>query len=41
MNPKEWFLLPIFIIDEVVEKIREGIMEDYYYDVKSASLKEY
>lgn len=41
VNPKEWFLVPIFIIDEVVEKIKDGTIEDYYYDVKSASLKEY
>lgn len=41
VNPKEWFLVPVFIIDEVVEKIKEGTIEDYYYDVKSASLKRY
>lgn len=41
VNPKEWFLVPIFIIDEVVQKIKDGTIEDYYYDVKSASLKEY
>ncbi|SHI77570.1 T5orf172 domain-containing protein [Mesonia phycicola] len=39
VNPKEWFLVPIFIIDEVVEKIKDGTIEDYYYDVKSANLK--
>lgn len=41
VNPKEWFLVPIFIIDEVVEKIKDGTIEDYYYEVKSASLKQY
>lgn len=41
VNPKEWFLVPIFIIDEVVEKIKDGTIENYYYDVKSASLKAY
>ncbi|WP_288954493.1 GIY-YIG nuclease family protein [uncultured Polaribacter sp.] len=41
VNPKEWFLVPIFIIDEVVEKIKDGTIEDYYYDVKSASLQQY
>lgn len=41
VNPKEWFLVPIFIIDEVVKRIKEGTIEDYYYDVKSASLKKY
>ncbi|MCD8428626.1 GIY-YIG nuclease family protein [Tenacibaculum finnmarkense genomovar ulcerans] len=41
VNPKEWFLVPIFIIDEVVEKIKDGTIGDYYYDVKSAGLKKY
>ncbi|MFD2543785.1 GIY-YIG nuclease family protein [Lacinutrix gracilariae] len=41
VNPKEWFLVPIFIIDEVVVKIKEGAIGDFYYDVKSASLKRY
>lgn len=38
VNPKEWFLVPIFIIDLVVEKIKDGTIGDYYYDVQSASL---
>ncbi|MBW4971177.1 GIY-YIG nuclease family protein [Croceibacter atlanticus] len=41
VNPKEWFLVPLFVIDEVVEKIKEGTISDYYYDVNSASLKSY
>lgn len=41
VNPKEWFLVPIFIIDELVEKIKEGTIGDFYYDVKSASLNQY
>lgn len=41
VNPKEWFLVPVFIINEVVEKIKDGTIEEYYYDVKSASLKRY
>jgi hypothetical protein len=41
VNPKEWFLVPVFIINEVVEKIKEGTIGDYYYDVKSAGLKRY
>ncbi|MDG3581393.1 hypothetical protein [Galbibacter pacificus] len=36
---KEWLLVLIFIIDEVVEKIKGGTIEDYYYYVKSASLR--
>ena len=41
VNPKEWFLVPIFIIDNVIQKIKDGTIEDFYYDVESASLKEY
>ena len=41
VNPKEWFLVPIFIIDEVVEKIKDGTISDFYYDVNSATLKPY
>jgi len=41
VNPKEWFLVPIFIIDDVVERIKDGTIGDHYYDVASAGLKEY
>jgi T5orf172 domain len=36
--PREWFLVPLFVIDEVVEKIKEGTISDFVYDPKSASL---
>lgn len=36
--PKEWFLVPLFIIDQVVEKIRDGSIKDYVYDEKAVSL---
>lgn len=35
----EWFLVPLFIIDEVVSKIKDGSISDYYYDPTSAKLK--
>ena len=38
---REWFLVPIFIIDEMVEKIKDGTVGDYYYDPVSASLRRY
>lgn len=38
VTAREWFLVPIFIIDEMVEKIKEGTVENYYYDPVSASL---
>jgi hypothetical protein len=38
--PREWFLVPLFVIDEVVEKIRNGTIAKFRYDPKSASLVE-
>ena len=36
--PREWFLVPLFIIDQVVEKIKDGTLSDYSYDPKEAKL---
>lgn len=37
--PREWFLVPLFVIDEAVEKIKDGTIAQYYYDTESATLK--
>jgi hypothetical protein len=36
--PREWFLVPLFVIDEVVEKIRDRTITSFRYDPKLASL---
>lgn len=36
--PQEWFMVPIFVIDEVVERIKDGTITDYTYDPKRAKL---
>jgi hypothetical protein len=36
--PREWFLVPLFIIDEVVERIKDGTLDKYYYDASKAQL---
>lgn len=36
--PKEWFLVPLFVIDEMVEKIRDGSIADYVYDIETARI---
>jgi hypothetical protein len=36
--PREWFLVPLFVIDQVVEKIKEGTLGDYRYDSQTAEL---
>jgi hypothetical protein len=37
--PREWFLVPLFAINEAVEKIKDGTITGYAYDPKTASLK--
>jgi hypothetical protein len=36
--PREWFLVPRFVIDEAVERIRDGTITNYTYDPITASL---
>ncbi len=37
--PREWFLVPLFAIEESVERIKDGTISDYRYDPQEASLK--
>jgi hypothetical protein len=37
--PREWFLVPLFMVDEVIEKIKDGTITGYTYDPATASLK--
>ena len=36
--PKEWFLAPLFAVDEAVSRIRDGTITGYVYDPKTANL---
>ncbi len=36
--PREWFLVPLFVVDEAVEKIKDGTITGYKYDPAKASL---
>lgn len=38
VKPKEWFLVPLLVIDEAVKRIRDGTITQYRYDPKTASL---
>lgn len=38
VRPREWFLVPLHIIDEVVQCIRDGSITDLIYDPKTARL---
>ncbi|WP_306477944.1 GIY-YIG nuclease family protein [Methyloversatilis sp.] len=38
VKPREWFLVPLNVIDEAVQRIRDGSITDVMYDPKTASL---
>ena len=38
VRPREWFLVPLHVIDEAVERIKDGTITEYRYDAKSARL---
>ena len=38
VTPKEWFLVPLFAVDEVVKRIKNGTITNYTYDPKIAKL---
>jgi hypothetical protein len=40
VKPREWFLVPLHVIDEAVQRIRDGSITDVIYDPKTASLVE-
>jgi hypothetical protein len=40
VEPKEWFLVPLAAIDELIQKIRDGSIEKVSYDALSAKLVE-
>ena len=40
VKPREWFLVPIFVVNEVVERIKDGTITNVVYDPKSARLVE-
>lgn len=37
--PREWFLVPLFVVDEAVDRIKDGTITGYRYDPKTASLR--
>lgn len=38
VTPREWFLVPLFVIDEAVQKIKDGTIVKFRYDPEKASL---
>ena len=39
VTPREWFLVPLFAIDEAVERIRDGSIKGMAYDPETATLR--
>jgi len=38
VRPREWFLVPVFVVNEVVERIKDGTITQYIYDPSAARL---
>lgn len=38
VQPEEWYLVPLFVIDEAVERIRDGSITEYVYDPRLGRL---
>ncbi len=38
MKPREWFLVPVFAIQEAVQRIKDGTISGYIYDPERAAL---
>ncbi len=38
VTPREWFLVPVFVVDEAVERIKDGSITDFVYNPHTASL---
>lgn len=38
VKPREWFLVPLFVVNEVVERIKDGTITGYVYDPAAARL---
>jgi hypothetical protein len=36
--PREWFLVPLFVVSEAVDRIKDGTITGYLYDPKAAAL---
>ena len=38
VRPREWFLVPLFVVNEAVERIKNGSITQYVYEAKAARL---
>ncbi|MEN6451826.1 MAG: GIY-YIG nuclease family protein, partial [Thermoguttaceae bacterium] len=38
VEPREWFLVPLAVIDEAIQKLKDGTLDGFRYDPKTAGL---
>jgi hypothetical protein len=38
VRPREWFLVPLFVVNEAIGRIKDGTITQYVYDPTAASL---
>ncbi|WP_333824956.1 GIY-YIG nuclease family protein [Pinisolibacter sp.] len=38
ITPREWFLVPLFVVDEAIDRIRNGSITEFVYDPSAAAL---
>ena len=41
IEPKEWFLLPLPVIEDAIDKLKDGSIADYRYNPKTARLEQH
>jgi hypothetical protein len=39
LEPQEWFVLPLRVIDEVIHRNQDGTITDFVYDVSTGKLR--
>ncbi len=39
VKPQKWFLVPLHVIDEAVERIRDGSIADANYSIETAKIE--
>jgi hypothetical protein len=38
VEPREWFLVPLPVIDDVIQKLKDGAIENFRYDAENARI---
>jgi hypothetical protein len=39
VEPQEWFVVPLPVIDEVIQRIQDDTITDFVYDVRTGKLR--